>query len=196
VAVGHKAFVALVQRVLHENLLCVRVDHLAPRVRREDALETRRAVPVVLSVAAARIGATPRSRSWGIEVRRRDQYKSRLSLARCRCSPYALACKQAPLASAVTSTILGCAERDPVAFFLGAPLPASVTSTILGCAERDPVAFFLGAPLPASVSNTKIGRAFRLVWLTSRMRAAQPCDDSVYDRAWRALRCLAAHRCP
>jgi hypothetical protein len=82
-----KAGAILVKRVLHENLLRVRIDHLAPRVIREDALDgpwrsARR-------TWGCRSESRARSRSWGTAFRLREQYKTRLRRARLGRSPYA-----------------------------------------------------------------------------------------------------------
>jgi hypothetical protein len=150
------------------------------------------AVPVVLALAAARVGATPRSRNWGIEVRRRDQHNTRLRLPRRRCIPYALACKQAPLSAAVNTAKLGCAARAVRASFLCASLSAAMNTAKLGCAARA-LSTALMRLLSASVTFTHAGCAARAVWLTSRMRpkggmryfclraAALPCGASRFD---------------
>ncbi len=181
----------LVKRVLHENLFCVLVDHLAPRVRREDALEARRAVPVVLSVAAPRVGpgravGAPLSASVtftkaGRACRAvcaalmRAPLSAAMNTAILGCAERALTAAllmRAPLSASVNNTKIGCALRALVAALLmRAPLSASVDFAIFGCALRALTAALMRAPLSATVTNTHAGCTERAVWLTSRMRA-------------------------
>jgi hypothetical protein len=155
-----ETFEVCVDGVSDANFLRVLIYPFASVVVGKLALETRRAIVVVLFTPATRINPIDTVRT---------AYTTTVvcALVGCASSTSVTSLFSAPFPTAVTYAEIGCADSTIVTTRFSAPFPTAVTYAESGCALSTFVApTWESAPFPTTVSNAPLGCALSSGWTT------------------------------